>query len=402
MVVSNLRAVKTKNTLDERCISMLNFNLENIRYNLQGFSPPSVFVGNLFYPKISVGPMISIIHNNTEILDTPELWMGKTIDDIINYKYCLVRGIHYVDSVSSINSRYVQNLQDLILSDRSMEVEALLEKKPMLVSRNDENIKTITNSNLFNFGFDVKIKTLKISSSISSNKKIEDVFNDTDLNSKDALNILYNKGIPISKIIKILSMGMIGLKTNRRLVPTKWSITATDKIISSILVKSLSDHRSVDIYEVYKFAHFGNLYSIIFIPTLNWSLEVHEGWISNNGNIRKEVDFENLDRLMNYPKIGGSYFAAKLSVIEFLYNQKRKATIIILREIRPEYKVPLGVWQIREGIRSALKKNPHKFESFEEALTFACNNLIIPKKEWMRNSKIYVDDKNPEKISNYF
>ncbi|MCJ2512669.1 MAG: hypothetical protein LN409_04900, partial [Candidatus Thermoplasmatota archaeon] len=60
------------------------------RFNLDGSSPPSVFVGRLGYPKVYVGPMVPPIHGNTEILDLPEKWLNKSIDDIINYRFQLV------------------------------------------------------------------------------------------------------------------------------------------------------------------------------------------------------------------------------------------------------------------------------------------------------------------------
>ena len=60
--------------------------------------------------------------------------------------------------------------------------------------------------------------------------------------------------------------------------------------------------------------------------------------------------------LDHYPRIAGAYFAAKLGILEYLTSsKKRKCSVLVLREIRPEYLVPLGVWQIREGIRDALR-----------------------------------------------
>src|SRR5215472_14387641 len=66
-----------------------------------------------------------------------------------------------------------------------------------------------------------------------------------------------------------------------------------------------------------------------------------------------------------------------------------KSAALILREIRPEYVMPVGVWQIREGIRKALKGKANEFNDFQNALSFACLNLSVSKSEWIRNSKIY-------------
>jgi len=61
--------------------------------SISGSSPPSIFVGSYGYPKVGVGPMLPPIHGDTTLLDSPELWLGKTLEDIVNFRLSLVRGI---------------------------------------------------------------------------------------------------------------------------------------------------------------------------------------------------------------------------------------------------------------------------------------------------------------------
>ena len=61
-------------------------------------------------------------------------------------------------------------------------------------------------------------------------------------------------------------------------------------------------------------------------------------------------------------------------------KEEGKAAALVLREIHSDYVMPVGVWQIREGIREALRKEKRQFESFEKALSFACMNLSVSKK----------------------
>ena len=247
-----------------------------------------------------------------------------------------------------------------------------------------------------------KLESLKLPSDISSNKKIEKAFYDIDFRAIEAINYLYKEGIEISKISKILSLGMIGIKKNRRLVPTKWSISAIDQIISSDLIKKTNTFQPLERTRIYKYVHLGNHYSIVLIPDELWSFEMHEAWIDKKGDAKIETDFEDSRGLKNYPKIGGSYFAARLAVIEFLHYQKRSASVIVLREIHPEYILPVGVWQIREGIREALRMNCNKFDTLDMALSFACNNLTISKNEWIGNSSLVKARKSHGRISDYF
>jgi hypothetical protein len=62
--------------------------------------------------------------------------------------------------------------------------------------------------------------------------------------------------------------------------------------------------------------------------------------------------------------------------------------VIVLREIRPEYAIPVGVWQVREGIRSAMKQPPIFGDTFDDALTFASKKMSISKPEWLSKGNI--------------
>src|SRR2546428_12160665 len=53
---------------------------------LDGSSPPGVFVGRFGYPKVFVGPLIPPVHGDTEILDTPEAWIGRTLEEIVGFR----------------------------------------------------------------------------------------------------------------------------------------------------------------------------------------------------------------------------------------------------------------------------------------------------------------------------
>ena len=130
---------------------------------------------------------------------------------------------------------------------------------------------------------------------------------------------------------------------------------------------------------------------------------MQEAWIDDNGNLGMGADFEDsIGGLNHHPSIAGAYFAARLSISEYGYKINRKAAVLTLREIHPQYVIPVGVWQIREGIREALKGFGRRFENFGNALSFACNFLSTSKNEWIKNSKIYSIVKEQKKMSDYF
>lgn len=337
---------------------------------LSGTSPPSVFVGSYNYPKVGVGPMVPPIHGDTSLLDIPEKWIGKTLEEIVNFRLNLIRGIQKIP-VTETEGRYIENLQDVAMSSKPIDSDIEFYKNTIPVASIDSESAP--------FGPLGEIKKIKFSGSISE-KSIEKVYYDKDLKAQDAVLNLYNSGIEISQIQKCFSIGMLGQK--RRLVPTRWSITATDDIISNSLVSEILDFDLIDSCRVFTFNHLGNSFSVILFPH-RWLFEMEEAWYTEQGRIGFGSDIEDARGIDHPPKIAGAYFAAKLGVAEYLAANQIQAAVLVLREIRPEYAVPVGVWQIREGIREAMKQRPFIADSLDEGIDYACKPLSISKSEWL-------------------
>ncbi len=341
--------------------------------SISGSSPPSVFVGSYNYPKVFVGPMVPPIHGDTSLFDSPEKWIGKSLEEIINFRLNLVRGIQKV-SVNTTEGRYIENLQEVAMSSKPIDSELEFYKSTSSISIDGESAP---------FGPIGEIKSVKFSGS-SSTKSIEKTFYDKDLKAKDAVLNLYNSGIDISQIQKCFSIGMLGQE--RKLVPTKWSITATDDIISESLTNEILDYALIDSCNVFSFEHLGNLFSVILFPH-RWIYEMIEAWYSN-GVLGFGSDYEDARGISHPPAIAGAYFAAKLPVVEYLSKNKIQSGVIILREIRPEYAIPVGVWQVREGIRQAMKKKPVFADNFDHAFALASKKMSVSQSEWFTHGNI--------------
>jgi len=112
-----------------------------------------------------------------------------------------------------------------------------------------------------------------------------------------------------------------------------------------------------------------------------------EAWHDGN-NIGFGFDSEDARGIDHPPAIAGAYFAAKLGVAEYLVKKKIQSAVLVLREIRPEYAVPVGVWQIREAIRAAMKKEPYIAESFDDGTSFASKRMSVGKSEWLSRGRL--------------
>ena len=355
--------------------------------SVSGSSPPSVFVGSYNYPKVFVGPMVPPIHGDTSLLDSPEKWKGKSLEDIVNFRLNLVRGIQKIP-IEQTDGRYIENLQEVAMSSKPIDSDLIFQKATSPnVTLDGESAP---------FGPIVEIKSAKFSNT-SSVKSIEKIYYDKDLKAQDAVLNLYNSGIEISKIQKCFSIGMLGQK--RKLVPTKWSITATDDIICKSLTEDVLNYSLIDSHRIFSYEHLGNIFTIVLFPH-RWVYEMIEAWYSN-GIIGFGSDNEDARGIDHPPAIAGAYFAAKLGVLEYLNKMKIQAGVVILREIRPEYAIPVGVWQVREGVREAMNQKPIIADDFEHALLLASNKMSISKSEWFSHGNI-LELMRQKTISDFF
>ena len=390
--------VEIKKKLEKNWIRFIKENSAKLSLDaIDGSSPPSVFVGSYGYPKVRIGPMIPPLHGDTTILDRTELWTGKGIEEIANYRLSLVLGTINVN-INDISSRYLENMQELAMSERPAESEATFEKKPLADVEMQKELRL--DHEATPFGPAAPLRTFRVSS-LSADQRIEAVYYDTDLRAVDAMMKLYRHRVEMSMIHRVLSMGMLGVKKKRKLVPTRWSISATDDIISGMLVKEIKKNPTIDLFEVSKYSHLANYYSVILIPSDMWSFEMIESWFTSRGQMATGSANEDARALNHNPTIAGAYFAARLAVAEQLARRHKRAAAIVLREIHPKYVIPLGVWQIRQGVREALKKPPQKFERFDDAIAFACSYMSMSKNEVVQKSWLWKSFKNQTKISDF-
>ena len=73
----------------------------------------------------------------------------------------------------------------------------------------------------------------------------------------------------------------------------------------------------------------------------------------------------------------------------------------MLREIHPGYILPVGVWNVRESIRTLLTGSYRRFDTMGQALDFACTNFTISKKHWIENSELLKQALEQRRITDF-
>ena len=355
---------------------------------LDGSCPPSVFVGRIGYPDVAIGPMIPPYHGDTSLMDTPERWVGLPIDDIIDFRSTLVRGMHRVDvhDVENTN-KLVARTRDLALARNPPDVVAEFQRKPQGRMTVDDDVQP--------FGPSAPLSKFDVSNFRFDNR-LEKAFFDTDLRAGEAIVSLYKDGTLLSQIQRAFSVGAFGVGKRRKFVPTRWSITAVDSNLGLHMLETTKTFQPIDEYRVYETMSLDNRWAILMMPT-SWRYELIEAWYPNTAwnphsdKIAIMSDWEFFDGRTTYASIGGCYYAARMAVNELLQRERRQAGVSIMREAHPGYILPVGVWNVRENVRSALRTPPKRFATLKDALTHISTIMDIPISRWIRNSSILKD-----------
>jgi hypothetical protein len=361
-----------------------------------GSSPPGVFVGRLGYPKVSIGPMVPPRFGDTAILDTPEQWLGRPVDEIVDYRYSLVRG----NSKSSVEEarepgRLLLSLQELAMASRPVDTELKLMKAPRRILTLSEDTQP--------YGPSGPLDRFRIDNP-SVDRRVQTAYYDRDLDAAGAVEELYRKGVLVTRIQKAFSLGMFGVGPRRKIVPTRWSITAVDSSISLGLVERMKHRPTINGYRVYSFGVYDNKYVAIFLPE-PWRFEWIEAWFPNTTWNQFTTqpymigDYEEYFGRTRYARVGGCYYSTRLAVAEALERERKQAAAIVLRETYPGFIMPLGVWNVRESIRELLKQPYEKHETFRGAVDSALSKFVIPKSKWTRESVLISRELSQMKIS---
>ncbi|KZX11932.1 Nre family DNA repair protein [Methanobrevibacter oralis] len=368
----------TKNAYLAKLTEQIQMKSVKIGRNLEGSTPPSVFIGRWSYPKVYAGPMMSPELGDTAIMDSPESWIGenKSQEDIINYRMNLVRGKHLI-KIDDLENPFIEKLQDISLASKSIDSEATFGSRPTGSMLTEDSMPHGPSAVIKKFDIDA----------VKWDRQLEKTYYDTDLKASEAVVNLHEKNVPFTAVQKALSVGAIGSKNRRKLVPTRWSITACDSTLADQFLKEVKKFDILDTYRLFEFGSLNNYYIIILTPT-EWQYEWYEAFIKLLKN--EELifsDYETTKGKKEYSIVGGCYYTAKMAVLDYLRNIKKQSGLIILREAYDGY-VPLGVFNVRENIKKAMKTQYKEFETLNDALKYSGDILKIPISKYVKQGTL--------------
>ncbi|RLE76661.1 MAG: hypothetical protein DRJ56_03815 [Thermoprotei archaeon] len=348
------------------------------RRELFAATPPSVLVGERGYPHVWLGPSVAPVSGEGAALyDDPEAWWGRmSLEDIIGLRASMVfsRFRARIADARRPSSRLLDLTRELALSARPVDAEYVFRKPPVPRVRFDGVLSPI--------GPGAELRDLRLAQNPVVPRKVDSLVDDRDATAREAAFELYDWGVSYYHIVRIFSLGMLGLKRQRRLVPTRWAITAVDSILGDRLLEKVREFEPVSDVELYRADYLGNRYAILVAPGA-WSFEMIEIWLPRSVWVRGRkpyvtVNYELHDGKWRLPGVDGGYHAIRFPVLEALYRRRRQAVVVAVREVTPDYYAPVGSWQIRESVRRALASEPLRFASVEEALRAVSRIIETP------------------------
>ena len=364
---------------------------------LNSNSPPSVFIGSkLRYPLVNVGILSPLEKDeNAWIYDDAKYWAEQnfTINDVVKLRDSLLNSRFQARVQDSrLNKKFIQIAQELALASNPVDVEIEL-KQDIFVGRKKDRV-------VAPHGMKAPLKKARITSNVKIDRKVDKVIND-EIKSSEGINYLYKNNFSEYVLSKILSVGVLGLKKDKKLVPTRWSITATDDTIGKKLLESIREYKWIENYELFFGSFMGNHYLILLFPNV-FSYELFELYLPGSSwnptkEIKASTDYEDFSGRKDYASnTAGGYYASRLPILEYLNKIKKQASILAIRLETPSYWAALGVWVVRESVRKALSHRKLEFNGLNEILESARKIGMI--KFGFDNKKILSQSKLLEKL----
>jgi len=359
----------------------------------EGPTPPSALVGEHGYPRVSLYYMIppGAPEEKARYYDAPREWAAskETLAGIIRLRSELVSARVRVDARNPMRL-YEAEISPALASTAPVDSEALLAKPPTPRLAFDGVSKPR--------GPTAPAREIRVTSNPRLHPRLEKLVFD-DARAAEAVWELYRAGVDVYTIQKAFSLGMLGGLRRRRLVPTRWAITAVDEILAGRIRAGLRGLDTIGEVEVYFGEYLGNRFAIVLLPgpgTFEWieAWHPHTAWTrAARKPIIVRVEEDPLGRATAED---GGFSAAKVPVLEHL---ARRGNVVILREITPDYYAPVGNWHIRETVSAALARGPVAKASSPQEAARIVERMFPRVPELVRASRLL---KGVKRVTDFF
>jgi hypothetical protein len=161
-------------------------------------------------------------------------------------------------------------------------------------------------------------------------------------------------------------------------------------MIADRLLQEVKKCPLLDTWRVHEYSSLNNNYAVLLMPT-GWQYEWSEAFLHVLGNEELVFsDHEGTRKKTGYSPLGGCYYSCKMAVLEALAQEQKQAGAIILREALHGY-VPMGVFNVRENVRSAMRQPAQEFEDIRSALSHISEKFMLPMHRFIAEGNLLRD-----------
>jgi hypothetical protein len=327
------------------------------------------------------GPLVPVGEQGEAPYEDSSKWIELGFPKLIAMRLSLTRLMTPFNVRTQRNTGLLGRVQEVALATRPVDLEA--------------RITSIVNPKpSFSFytapmGPSARLESIVHVSNPSVARPVEKIVGDRDLAANQAILMLWRSGVTVDHTVRLLSMGLLG--SRRKLVPTRWSITAVDDAVSKGLLGEIRSMPKLDVTLAGFHRVLGNSFGVLLIGSTSWSFEMLESWApyvgaSNNQWYIVPSDSEPHSGRTKYASnLGGAYYAARLAVAHRLHRMGRQARALVLMEVDREWLAPLGVWRVREGVKLAAD-TASEFEDPKKAVEHLLAKMATNRLSWIRSS----------------
>jgi hypothetical protein len=345
---------------------------------LFGATAPEIFVGRSSYPNVSTGVLSPVADGDPTDFATSGQWyqQGLGVGDVLQRRTGLLNSTRSAKvDVNDVWDGFVGVQREVAIADHPVDVEVGLDSEPD-IDLSVDDVATPT-------GPRASAESADLAENPHVPRPVQKTLEDDDWAAEGAMTYLYRRGFDVYDINTILSAGALGQGHQRSLVPTRWSITAVDDTVGQYLRGGITNAPTISETEVHYNEYMGNRYWVLLSPG-QWEFELVEMkapesvWNPEGASYYLASAHEGYEGRTGYvEETAGAYYASRLGVLEHLEERGRQAKCLVLREVTDDYWAPVGVWQIREGIRDAFEGDHGVSETFRAAVTTVTDQLPV-------------------------
>ena len=355
------------------------------------------FIGRIGYPHVRLSLVQPLnAHTPEDALgkDHPTSLAKHSLQEILRERLSAIQPSWQRVQVRAIRKPSVVTLQAVSIARKPVLTHVQLKQAPRLQLKPQEATPP--------YGLSAPAVRVEEAEHASAVPLLQKVTDDTDLKAADAVRILTKRGIDEYRLTGMLSTGNLGVKSNRRLVPTRWSITAVDDMLGRDMFNILM-HEAQPGFLFATGGLLGNEFIILVIKHHSYGYELLE-YYTRTTNVMHDYELGK-PRTAYADETAGGYYAARKSILEGLVKHKVRGLIITIRLITPAYAFPLGVWVVRKAAENAMR-NAQRVASRDELLGRAREALHaikpgLPLAFFLQQSKLWAYASQQRQLKDY-